>query len=51
MIENPQPTTEELQEVLDNIVKEFKENSKELDGECKKVLYDNLWNLYEAYQK
>lgn len=38
---------EELQEVLDKIVKELKENSQEMDDECKKVLYDNLWDLYE----
>ena len=41
-----EPTTEELQEVLDKIVKEIKENSQEMDDECKKVLYDNLWDLY-----
>lgn len=46
-----QPTTEELKEVLDKIAKELKENSKELDGECEEVLYDNLWDLYEDYQK
>jgi translation elongation factor EF-4 len=38
---------EKLQEVLDKIVKELKENSQEMDDECKKVLYDNLWDLYE----
>ena len=42
------PTTaEELQEVFEKIVKELKENSQELDVECKKVLYDKLWDLYE----
>ena len=46
-----QPTTEELKEVLDKITKELKENSKKLDEECEKVLYDNLWDLYEDYQK
>ena len=44
-------TKQELKEVLDKIAKELKENSKELDGECEKVLYDNLWDLYEDYQK
>jgi hypothetical protein len=38
---------EKLQEVLDKIVKELKENSQEMDDECKKALYDNLWDLYE----
>ena len=46
-INEGQPTTEELQEVLDGIVKELKENSQEMDDECRKVLYDNLWDLYD----
>jgi hypothetical protein len=33
--------------IRDDIIKELKENSQEMDDECKKVLYDNLWDLYE----
>ncbi len=33
--------------IRDDLIKELKENSQEMDDECKKVLYDNLWDLYE----
>ena len=46
-----EPTAEELQEVFEEIVKELKENSQELDVECKKVLYDKLWDLYEKVRR
>ena len=28
--------------IRDDLIKELKENSQEMDDECKKVLYDNL---------
>jgi hypothetical protein len=45
-----QPTTEELLEAFDKVVKALKENSQ-MDDECRKVLYDNLWDLYEDCEK
>lgn len=39
-------TEEELQKLLSEIYTDLKENSVDMDEECKRILYDNLWELY-----
>ncbi len=42
-----EPTDEELQELLSQIYNNLLQKQVDLDSEAKRILYDNLWDLYE----
>lgn len=42
-----EPTDEELQEFLSKFYNDLLKKQVDLDPEAKKILYDNLWDLYE----